>query len=389
MEERYLVAETIRTAKAQTTALPPPVDANAQDKADLELIRVEVVKSVAKRRQKLEESLKKGYATVCDQCSQEVRDKLKATKDWDVVQSEQSLHELIRRIEKICVGFNDHKQSVFNLVQSLKMLFLYSQSEKETVEDYTRNFRSLWDTVEAFGGSPGIQDGLVEAELARRNITTPTPMQLSEAEDVSIEQVKAAMLISGANRQQYGKLKDELANDYLLGSDHYPDTLEKAARIPANYQNTRASAPYRASGNETGVAFLQRGGRGGRGAGRGGQEGRGAKAEVKTGPGESSGSGGDDVSTITGRTGGDATKTNSKGESHCFNCGSPSHWAYECPQLSGEQQAAHEFGSTQRDYSGGSRGRTPAAERDICTRGQAARQQGVPGRVFDRPCFQE
>ena len=60
---------------------------------------------------------------------------MKATKDWDVVQSQQLLHELIRRIEKICVGFDDHKQSVFNLVQSLKMLFLYSQLEKETVED--------------------------------------------------------------------------------------------------------------------------------------------------------------------------------------------------------------------------------------------------------------
>ncbi len=70
---------------------------------------------------------------VYDQCSQEVQDNLKATKDWDVVQLEQLLHELIRRINKICVGFNDHKQSVFNLVQSLKTLFLYSQSEKEMV----------------------------------------------------------------------------------------------------------------------------------------------------------------------------------------------------------------------------------------------------------------
>jgi hypothetical protein len=175
----------------------------------------------------------------------------------------------------------------------------------------------------------------VAVALRRRNITNPTPTELSEAEDVSIEQVKAAMLISGASRQQYGKLKDELANDYLLGSDHYPDTLEKAARILANYQNTRTSAPYRVSGNKTGVAFLQRGGRGGQGTGRRGQEGRGTKAEAKTGSGESTGSGGDDVSTITGRTGGDTTKTNCKGELHCFNCGSPSHWAYECPQLSG------------------------------------------------------
>jgi hypothetical protein len=268
-----------------------------------------------------------------------VRDKLKATKDWDVVQLEQLLHELIKRIKKICVGFNDHKQSVFNLVQSLKTLFLYSQSEKETVEEYTRNFHILWDTVEAFGGSPGIQDGLVAEELRRRNITAPTPTELSEAEDVSIEQVKATMLIRGASCQKYEKLKNELANDYLLRLDHYPDTLEKAARVLANYQNTKAIAPYRASGNETGVAFLQRGGRGGRGAGRGGQKGPGAKAKGKTGSGVSSRSEGDDVSPITGRTGGDTTKTNIKGESHCFNCGSPTHWAYECPQLSGEQQS--------------------------------------------------
>ena len=53
----------------------------------------------------------------------------------------------------------------------------------------------------------------MEAELRRRNITNPSPTQLSEAEDVSIEQVKAAMLISGASCQKYGKLKDELAID--------------------------------------------------------------------------------------------------------------------------------------------------------------------------------
>ncbi len=72
MDESYLVAKMIRRGAAQVTALPPPVNANTPDKADLEVICIEVVKSVAKRRQKLEESLKKGYATVYDQCSQEV-----------------------------------------------------------------------------------------------------------------------------------------------------------------------------------------------------------------------------------------------------------------------------------------------------------------------------
>ncbi len=45
------------------------------------------------------------------------------------------------------------------------------------------------------------------------------------------------------------------------------------------------------------------------------------------------------MSAMTVHTSGGESKTNSKGESHCFNCGSPSHWAYECPQLSNEQQA--------------------------------------------------
>ena len=218
------------------------------------------MKSVAKRRQKLEAALKKGYATVYNQCSQEVREKLKGTKNWETVELDQSLHKLIKRIEKICVGFDNHKQLVFNLVQSLKTLFLYSQTEKELVDEYARNFRSLWDTVEAFGGSPGVHQELVEAELKKQGIGTPDAEQLKAAVAVSTEQVKAALLISSASRSKYGKLKDELANNYLLGTDQYPDTFEKAQRILSNYQMMKVAAPYRASPNNTGVAFLQRGG---------------------------------------------------------------------------------------------------------------------------------
>ena len=135
------------------------------------------------------------------------------------------------------------------------------------MDEYARNFRSLWDTVEAFGGSPGVHRELVEAELKKQGIGNPDAMQLKAAVVVSTEQVKAALLISGASRSKYGKLKDELANNYLLGTDQYPNTFKKAQRILSNYQITKVAAPYRASPNNTGLAFLQRGGgRGGQGA---------------------------------------------------------------------------------------------------------------------------
>ena len=43
----------------------------------------------------------------------------------------------------------------------MKTLFLYTQTENESVEDYSRNITSMWDTAEVFGASPGIQRGLV------------------------------------------------------------------------------------------------------------------------------------------------------------------------------------------------------------------------------------
>jgi hypothetical protein len=59
------------------------------------------------------------------------------------------------------MGFDDHKKEVYNLVQALKALFLYSQLEKEMVEEYGWNFKSFWDMVEVFGGLLGLHRGIV------------------------------------------------------------------------------------------------------------------------------------------------------------------------------------------------------------------------------------
>ena len=200
---------------------------------------------------------------------------VEVNENWEATQKEQSLHELISKVERICIGFDDHKQEVFNLVQALTMLFLYTQGEKETVEEYGRNFESLWDTVEAFSGSQGIHKGLTDSILAA-TVTSRSPMvaQVKQAGEQSSEAVRAALLISGADRRRYGALKDALDNTHLLGSDQYPDTLEKGVHILGNYQTTKVATPFRASPNDTGVALLQRGGRGSQGGAHGGRGGR-------------------------------------------------------------------------------------------------------------------
>jgi hypothetical protein len=132
----YLVAETVRMGKQQVIALPLPINQAVVDIKDQKITRKEAVHAITKQRASIDSALKKGYTTVWDQCSQQVCNKLKVSKDWEHVQREQLLHKLITKIERICVGFNDHKQEIFNLVCTLKMLFLYTQMDKETVGEY-------------------------------------------------------------------------------------------------------------------------------------------------------------------------------------------------------------------------------------------------------------
>jgi hypothetical protein len=79
------------------------------------------------------------------------------------------------------------------------------QSEKESVKKYKHNFKSLWETVKVFGRSPGVHKGLVNELLAQTgwvaNTGSFTAAERKQAKVNASEVVKAALLISGANKQ--------------------------------------------------------------------------------------------------------------------------------------------------------------------------------------------
>jgi hypothetical protein len=100
------------------------------------------------------------------------------------------------------------------------------------------------------------------------------------------------------------------------------------------------------SPNDIGVAFLQRVGQGGCGC----QGSQGKAGDKKDGT--SDGSGGGDVSTMTVKSG-DGPRTNSKGESNFFHCRGTNHWAYKCPELTGDQQGQLHINLQAQDNAGG------------------------------------
>ena len=153
--------------------------------------------------------------------------------------------------------------------------------------------------------------------------------------------------------------------------------------ILGNYQTSRVNMPYGANPNDTGVAFLQRGGRGSAGQGRRGR-GRGGSGRSNGGNAsgaDASGGASNTASVATGTLNAEgATKTNLRGEPHCFHCGATSHWVYKCPQLSAEQQgqpASHEPGGPSQRRWGSRCPSTSVAQHDTAPRRKPTRPLGV------------
>ena len=57
--------------------------------------------------------------------------------------------------------------------------------------------------------------------------------------------------------QRYGKLVNELNNQYLLGQNNYPMTLEGAVTMLSHYKSDSALAAYRSEDEGSIVSFVQ------------------------------------------------------------------------------------------------------------------------------------
>ena len=90
------------------------------------------------------------------------------------------------------------------------------------------------------------------------DVNNITDIERTEAETQTLDAVKAALLISGANKHRYWGLKNDIGNNDLMGTYQYPYTTEKSRVILGNYKPPRHQQRHQPR-YDGGVAFIQRG----------------------------------------------------------------------------------------------------------------------------------
>jgi hypothetical protein len=134
-----------------------------------------------------------------------------------------------------------------------------------TTQQYYETFKNNVEVIEYCGGAMNQDPSLVDAELTRAGVNreTATPDELEQAEAAVHEQILAVGLLYGSDRTRYGKMLEDLKNDYIQGTDNYPTTLQQAYNLLVHWKQDPRNVMRLIGGVNDGVAFTNVGSEGG------------------------------------------------------------------------------------------------------------------------------
>ena len=266
------IVKAIKSMVAAKIDLPAPPTPSADpndDRSKMVMWELEY-KEAMKKKYELEENNKKAYALVYSQCSPKLISKIQGSSMWEEADKEQDVVKLMVIIQGFCCEFDEHQQSVWGLVAAKLRVSTYYQTNGQSNDEYCKNLMAMVKTVETFGGAYGNEPGLIKAQLKSDNVTD------TELDDVSYpfnidkkkydtaaatcrEKYLALVLLMQSNKDRYGQLKCDLANDMAKGHDNYPKTVVDALRMLNDYKTAKKSFRNN-DDNESGVSFAQGGG---------------------------------------------------------------------------------------------------------------------------------
>ena len=203
----------------------------------------------------LRENKKSVYSIVWGQCTDYMRQKLEAKENYETFNDAQDPFGLLKEIKSITFKFEEHRYIYHSLYESYRMFYAFRQTQEMGNTEYLEQFKNLVDVLEQHGGSLGHDVTLLDQDDEYGNEEEPSSAVLNAAKARCRNRFLGYTLIYKSDNERYSKLKEELQNDYMKGSDNYPETLVEAFHMLTNYKQPIKPRITRT----TGVSFAQKG----------------------------------------------------------------------------------------------------------------------------------
>ena len=122
---------------------------------------------------------------------------------------------------------------------------------------YMDRFTNARDVIKHIGGGLPIYPALVDVALKKKDLdrSAATSEQITAAETESTDRHLAIMFIMGADKDQFGKLLEDLENQHTQGIKAFPQTLDEAFVLLDKWKDSKSRKLRIAETNES-VAFV-------------------------------------------------------------------------------------------------------------------------------------
>ena len=210
------------------------------------------VDEYVKRTTYMTENIKSIFSLVWGQCTDIMRQKVEALSNFADMSSKGDGIELLKAIKNITHNFQSQKYLPHAIHEAKRRIYMFNQGKMSTVE-YYEQFLSLVNVLDAikasFGHDPGVQ-AMVAAE-GKKKIEDLNDEDKQKARDMYL----ATAFILGCDRTRYGKLVENMENDYLQGRGAYPKTMATAFNLLVNWKQDPRNLMHSVGVTNDGVSF--------------------------------------------------------------------------------------------------------------------------------------
>jgi hypothetical protein len=190
-------------------------------------------------KEKYTENDSNAWALIYDQCLLELKNKLKGTSGYDASKKDNSVVALLMTIRSYCCQFDTLNDEYMLIIGAIKNLLYFFLKTVQANVDYNKDFMAMLEVIEEYGGAGSLTyfSNMIKKELKSKKIDmdNASTSEMRDAKKIVRDKFLATLMLSGANREKYGKLKHGMAENYVAGTSEYPESPEVVLHILSAY----------------------------------------------------------------------------------------------------------------------------------------------------------
>ena len=212
---------------------PSPLKANATKQQELKWGKEYDL--YLKKRERYQDEKAKVFATIYTHCDAVMKNSLAAKPEYEKADKDRNVAKLLQLIKELAYEANDKEYPVAQAFGAWERLVKIHQFDNEPLTIYYQRFNSVVERLEM------AYDEIKPVGAAK---TRPTKYKKDPTKTIKEERDKmlAYAFMKGATKQ-YDELMKGLEDDFTLGSDRYPDTVQKALETMSVYANKNGIKP--------------------------------------------------------------------------------------------------------------------------------------------------